>query len=266
MHVAPAGFRVVRRDGVTLRFAQLGPIVYVVAEFPASGSRGTFAEEWCERPHWAMTVAGDVELDLDGTQHEVPSGTAFYIPPDIRHRLIVSPRARIAGFDRLPDEAPVGDEALRAAGFEVIRPDADSARRPAAIVQPGPERPPDQGSLVAASRRMGDLLYTRTRLGPRAGYTSAPCDLQHWGIVLAGSVAMEWEDSVEVLGAGDAFYCPPGPPGHRLLAADPAIVADFTPVAALSETGRVSSWRVAAVEAALADASPGTGLEVAALA
>jgi hypothetical protein len=79
-------------------------------------------------------------------------------------------------------------------------------------------------------------------------------------------VAIEWEDSVEVVGAGDAFYCRPGPPGHRLLAADPAVVADYTPLAAFDEVSRVVEWRTGAAEAALAESSPGPRVEVAALA
>ena len=34
MHVAPEGLKTVRQDGITVRFAMLGPMAYVLAEVP----------------------------------------------------------------------------------------------------------------------------------------------------------------------------------------------------------------------------------------
>ena len=90
---------------------------------------------------------------------------------------------------------------------------------------------------------MSSLVLTRTRMGATSGYTTAWCDLEHWGMVTAGRVAIEWEADVEVLGTGDIYYCPPGPPGHRITAADPATIVDLTPLASLEGTVRVADWR-----------------------
>jgi quercetin dioxygenase-like cupin family protein len=251
MHVAPAEFRSVRRDGVTLHFAVLESRVWVVAEFPASGSRGTFAEEWCERPHWAITIAGDVELDFDGEREAVPPGTAFHVPADVRHRIIAGPSARTAGLEPLPRDAPLDEAALREAGFEIARSSSRLGPGAVASLQPRPVRSPGAGEIVAQSERMGELLLTRTRFGRRAGYTGQLCDLPHWGVVTMGSIAIEWEDDVEVVGAGDVYHCPAGPPGHRIEAAEAATVIDFTPIDAMVPGGRVALWRASAAEAAL---------------
>jgi quercetin dioxygenase-like cupin family protein len=83
---------------------------------------------------------------------------------------------------------------------------------------------------------------TRVRMGERSGYTSGWCDAPHWGLVTTGRLAIEWEDDVEILASGDVFYCPAGPPGHRIEAADPATFLDLTPIEALAGT-RIADWR-----------------------
>ena len=62
-------------------------------------------------------------------------------------------------------------------------------------------------------------------------------------MVAAGRIAIEWEDDVEVLGTGDIYYCPPGPPGHRITAADPATMVDLTPMTSLETVTRLAEWR-----------------------
>jgi hypothetical protein len=52
-----------------------------------------------------------------------------------------------------------------------------------------------------------------------------------------------WEDEVEIIGAGEAFYCPAGPPGHRIEVTDAATVMDLTPIEAMIRPGRVADWR-----------------------
>jgi quercetin dioxygenase-like cupin family protein len=250
MHVAPAQFRSVRRDGVTLHFAALEAKAWVVAEFPATGSTDTFAEAWCERPHWGLVIAGDVELDVDGDRHLVPPGTAFHLPEGLRHRLLAGPHARTAALEPLADVS-LDDAALREAGFEIPRSSRQLEPQAVAIAQPRPSRSPATGEIVAEARRMGDLILTRTRLGRRAGYTTQPCDQPHWGVVTLGSIAIEWEDDVEIVGAGDVFHCPAGPPGHRIEAAEAAAILDFTPLDAARSAERVAGWRANAVKAAL---------------
>jgi hypothetical protein len=77
MHVGPAEFRSIRREGLLLRFAILGEVAYVLAEVPAGGSAGTVLEDACERPHWAFVVNGSVELDA-------PSGLSLIHIPSPR--------------------------------------------------------------------------------------------------------------------------------------------------------------------------------------
>jgi hypothetical protein len=139
------------------------------------------------------------------------------------------------------------------AGFEIARSTSRLGPGSIAIAQPRPTRPPAAGEIVAESQRMGELLLTRTQFGRRAGYTSQPCDLPHWGVVTHGSIAIEWEDDVEVVGAGDAFHCPAGPPGHRIEAAEAAAILDFTPTDVIRSGERVPDWRARAAEAALRD-------------
>jgi quercetin dioxygenase-like cupin family protein len=69
--------------------------------------------------------------------------------------------------------------------------------------------------------------------------------------VTAGSLAIEWEDDIEILAAGDVFWCPGGPPGHRLEAADPAAIIDLTPADALTGDGRLVTWRRRPFQAAI---------------
>jgi quercetin dioxygenase-like cupin family protein len=263
MHVAPAQFRSVRRDGVTLYFAALEAKAWVVAEFPATGSTGTFVEAWCDRPHWGLVIAGDVELDVDGETHLVPPGTTFHMPEGLRHRVLAGPEARMAALEPLAD-TELDDSALREAGFEIPRSSSRLGPQAVAIVQPRPSRSPATGEIVAEARRMGDLILTRTRLGRRAGYTTQPCDQPHWGVVTLGNIAIEWEDDVEIVGAGDVFHCPAGPPGHRIEAAEAASILDFTPLDAARSAERVAAWRADAVKAALSGSRrrdpPGLGL------
>jgi hypothetical protein len=244
MHVAPADFRSVRTGSLVLRFARLGDTAYVLAELPPTGSAGTVLEEPCIRPHWAFVVDGAIRIEAGGEQRIVDAGNAFYLPPGLEHRLFADGPARLAGFEPVDPDRDLSDDRLRADGYEVLpRP---PAVHPGLVVPPpGPERDrePDAGEIVASSFAMGERILTRARFGPRSGYTSGFCDLLHWGLVITGSLAIEWEDDVEVVTAGDVYYCRSGPPGHQFLAADPAGVIDFTPAAAVRSGVRVQGWR-----------------------
>jgi quercetin dioxygenase-like cupin family protein len=198
-----------------------------------------------------LVIAGDVELDVDGERQLIAPGTAFHVPAGVRHCFVAGPEARMAGLEPLDDDTPLDDRSLHAAGFEVARSFSGVGPRAVAVVQPRPSRPPSAGEILAESRRMGHLLLTRTRLGRRAGYTTQLCDQPHWGVVTLGSIAIEWEDDVEVVGAGDAFHCPEGPPGHRIEAAEAAAIIDFTPIDAVRSGQRVAGWRARAAETAM---------------
>ena len=91
---------------------------------------------------------------------------------------------------------------------------------------------------------MSRFVLTQARFGPGSGYTSEWCDAPHWGLVTAGRIAIEWEDDLEIVAAGDVYHCEGGPPGHRLEAADPASIVDLTPTDRLG--GRLAAWRRAA--------------------
>lgn len=264
MHVAPAEFRSVRRENVLLRFALVGDIVYVLAELPSTGSAGTFVEQACERPHWAFVVSGNVEIETRTSRIGIAGGTAFHVPDRLWHRIHAEGPTRIAGFDRIDPHHDLSDEGLRADGYEVVR--GEGLTRPGVPGFSAATKIPDVGEIATAGTRMGDLLFCQTRFGPRSGYASPFCDLEHWGLVTSGSIAIEWEDDIEVLAAGDIFRCHPGPPGHRFTAADPAGTVDFTPLAAFRGTARVVDWRQdLATQVRRARRSGGRKVEVATL-
>jgi quercetin dioxygenase-like cupin family protein len=242
MHVGPAEFRSIRREGLLLRFAILGEVAYVLADVPAGGSAGMVLEEACQRPHWAFVVNGEVRLDVASEHVTVPAGSAFHVPHGVSHRISAASRTRLAGFEPVDARQDVSDAGLRAHGFEVLS-DTASASRGAAVDLPS--LPVELGEIVTSGSRMGNLLFCQTRFGPRSGYASPFCDLEHWGQVAAGNIAIEWENDIEVMTAGDVFYCPPGPPGHRFQAADPSATIDFTPLDGFTREGRVVEWRQA---------------------
>jgi mannose-6-phosphate isomerase-like protein (cupin superfamily) len=244
MHVGPTDFRSIRRDGLLLRFAILGEVAYVLAEVPPGGSAGTALEDACERPHWAFVVSGEIELDVAPKRVSVPAGSAFHLPQGISHRIRAAGRTRLAGFDRIDARQDVSDAGLQAQGFEVLPETPGGSRAMGPFVELA-SLPVELGEIVTTGSRMGNLLFCETRFGPRSGYASPFCDLEHWGQVVAGNIAIEWENDIEVLTAGDVFYCPPGPPGHRFQAADPSATVDFTPLDAFNGDGRIVEWRQA---------------------
>jgi Cupin domain len=244
MHVAPADFRSVRTGSLVLRFAMLGDTAYVLAELPRTGSRGSVLEDLCTRPHWAFVVDGEIRVEAGGEHRTIDAGNAFYVPPGLEHRLYAEGPARLAGFEPVDPGRDLSDDRLRADGYEVLpRPPAIQPGLVVPVREVATIREPAAGEIVASSVAMGERILTNARFGPRSGYTSAFCDLPHWGLVTDGSLAIEWEDDVEVVTAGDVYYCRSGPPGHRFLAADPAAVIDLTPAAAVRSGVRVQGWR-----------------------
>jgi quercetin dioxygenase-like cupin family protein len=237
MHVSPHDFRAVRAGQVTLRFAELGPVVFVFADIPA-GTTGTALEEPCERPHWGFVLEGPIHVERGDARSTLEAGTAFHIPGGApAHRLLATGPARAAGFELLDPDVRTGDADLRKRGFQIVSPKAtvDVPSVPASV--------PARGRIESRFTRMGSLGMALSWFGPLSGYASTWCDLPHWGIVIDGRVAIEWEDSIEVLTAGDVFRCPEGPPGHRIQAADPAFVLDLTPLDAVTPERRAVEWR-----------------------
>ena len=240
MHLAPADLRSVRQDGLSIRFGILGPVAYALAIVPPAGSSGTALERPCTRPHWGFVLDGDVTLHQAGRSIALPVGHAFHVRAGgPEHHLEASGGAVISGFEPVEQDLETIEAGLLAHGFEVVEADEIGAR----TVPTASTRPIEPGDIDADAHSMSNLVLTRTRMGSTSGYATEWCDVQHWGMVTAGRVAIEWEGDIEILGTGDIYYCPPGPPGHRITAADPATIVDLTPVAALERSTRVADWR-----------------------
>ncbi|MEA2608885.1 MAG: hypothetical protein QOJ75_1128, partial [Chloroflexota bacterium] len=127
-----------------------------------------------------------------------------------------------------------------AQGFEILGPTPIAE---ATVIPASMEPLLDPNQLDARTWLMSSFVLTQTRFGPGSGYTSNWCDAAHWGLVTAGRLAIEWEHDIEILAAGDVYFCAGGPPGHRLEAADPASTIDLTPIDAFATGRRVALWR-----------------------
>jgi quercetin dioxygenase-like cupin family protein len=241
MHVTPSELPIVRRDGVAVRFAVMGSMAFVLAELPRSGSSGTSMEVPCAKPHWAFVVSGEVEFASQGRVQRILPGSAFHvIPGGPPHTFHADGPAWIAGFEPIDAGVDISESTLTAQGFEVIPQGAPVEP----LVVPATIAPVlDRGHIQARSWRMSNLILTEARFGPKSGFTAGWCDVPHWGMVSDGSLVMEFEDEMEILGTGDVFHCPGGPPGHRLEAADPASIVDLSPLANLESSRRIAPWR-----------------------
>jgi quercetin dioxygenase-like cupin family protein len=239
MHVAPVDLRAVRQGGITIRFAMLGAMAYVIAKIPDTGSAGTSLEQPCTQPHWGMVIDGELTFVTEQRRLRIPAGRIFHVPPGgPEHRFLSAGSAMVAGFQPIDSETDVSEEHLRSRGFEIVaHPEAGP------IVPVMTRRRIAVGEVRGESWRMPPFVMSRVRMGERSGYTQNWCDAPHWGIVTEGRLAIAWEDDVEILSKGDIFYCPAGPPGHRMEAADPATFIDLTPISALESDGRVADWR-----------------------
>jgi mannose-6-phosphate isomerase-like protein (cupin superfamily) len=248
MHVTARQLRTVRRGGLILRFAQLGPVAFIVGEFPETGTAGTTLEELCVEAHWSIVLSGTLDVVRpDRPSARVGPGQAFYVPAgDPAHSFRADRRVSAAGFVPLPS-GQIDDEAVRDAGFEEVASGAWRPTLPAAgevtVAQGSAIVPIQRGAIDAAAALMGPWVYCQATFGGESGYAGRWCDLPHWGMVLAGTMAIEWEDDIEIVAAGDAFYCPRGPAGHRFQVTDSATIIDFTPLDALGAVGRIAEWR-----------------------
>jgi len=263
MHVAPPDLRALRQRGLVIRFAMLGPIAFVLAEVPEGGTVETCMEQPSRLPHWALVLDGELTVERDGPPLRVSAGHALYVPGDgSDHHFHATGGARIAAFQPTDPSADLGESGLAGLGFEILTPGASDGAAP--IIVPALRAgAPRAGTIEARSWSMPPYAMTTARFGSSSGYTAAWCDAPHWGLVTAGQLVIEYEDDVEMVAAGDAYYCPAGAPAHRLQAADPATIVDLTPIEALAGDGRVAEWRRAAF--ARADASAQRPVSVVAL-
>ena len=248
MHVTPTELRVVRRGDLLLRFALLDEMAYVLAETPPAGSAGTLLEDPCEDAHWGVVLRGGLELQRDGEVDALGPGTAFHVPGGPpSHRFTAASRTVFAGFAPIASGRAYGAPLTGVPDDE--HPDDSTSHAARALEPPVVVRlmrggvPVRTGGIDAEAAAMGDWVVSRATFGPTSGYGTEWCDLPHWGMVLTGGIGIEWENDVEVLTAGDVYYCPAGPPGHRIVVADAATIVDFTPRDALATTARIVDWR-----------------------
>ena len=184
-------------------------------------------------------IDGELTFIRGRRRETIPSGRAFHVPPGgPSHRFETAGRAVVAGFAPVDPAVDVNDSRLAAQGFTVV------ARPSRTIVVP-PILPLEvrSGAVECEPWQMSGYVMTRVRMGDRSGYRSGWCDAPHWGLVISGSMTIDWERDVEVVATGDVFHCPAGPPGHRIEAADPAAFIDITPSAAYEGGGRLADWR-----------------------
>jgi quercetin dioxygenase-like cupin family protein len=239
MHISPGELRLVRQEGLLLRYTVLGGAALVLVEVPGRGSSGTALEEPCREPHWGVVVQGEMVVERAGRTSIVPAGAGYHLPAGgPEHRFRATAGAVLLGFVP-PEEQRRGTD-----GFDRLRPAAADDEPDGTVILPGSLRLLDArlGQVEAEMRRLDSWVFTRETFGRTSGYGSGYCDLPHWGLVVQGTLAIDWEDDVEVLTAGDLFHCPAGPPGHRLEAPDGAIVVGFTSADALLNTERTASW------------------------
>jgi quercetin dioxygenase-like cupin family protein len=266
MHVATSELRAVSGGGLLLRFAVLGDVAWVVADIPAHGSADTSLEDPCVRSHWGIVLEGEVQLERADERLDLGPAMAFHLPAGgPPHRFRAAGAARIAGFEPVLPDTDVSEAGLRQLGFEPARQMGDAATGPAGFLSRDTGSAlPNEGQVLARGVPMGALILTRATFGAKGGYATGPCHVPHWGLVTSGRLVLESAAGTEIIGPGDAYFCPPGPPGHRLLAADPASIVDFTPRDALRPDAQVADWRRGAFRA-IGGRRPAARVRVAAL-
>jgi hypothetical protein len=248
MRISPRELRGIRAEGLLTRFAILGPVAFVIVDVPPGGSTGTGLEKPTENPVWGIVLGGSIALH-GPVEQTFSHGTAFHVPggpPE--HWFTASGRAVLAGFTPMTREIDTSDAGIRALGYEPLSRFAAPAPPPAVIAPAGGGAIfRARGSIEAEIASMGEWVFTRATFGPLSGYTSGWCDMAHWGMVLTGDLALRFERGVELLSAGDVYYCPAGPPGHQFQVADAATTIDYTPTSDMMGPTRKAEWRAAAV-------------------
>jgi quercetin dioxygenase-like cupin family protein len=255
MRVSPLELRAVRADGIVTRYAVLGEAAFILAELPETGSAGTALEAACRLEHWGLVLHGELRLEARRSRTFRP-GTAFYVAPGKVHRFRADGPTAVAGFAPVVGEIDDSPEALRARGIEVLGGVLLPPDLPPTVRMDGGGRSAVTGQIETESAVMGRWLTTRSTYGRLSGYAEDWCDLPHWGMILDGSVILHWEHrELELLGPGDVFHSPAGPPGHRIEVPDRATIVDYTPVEAFHQPGRRKAPRTLAAYGAPAASS-----------
>jgi quercetin dioxygenase-like cupin family protein len=246
MRVSPRELKAVRAGGLVTRYALLGDAAFIVADLPDEGTAGTPVEEPCRLEHWGLVLQGELTL-LARRGRTFGPGTAFYVAPGPVHRFRADSRVVVAGFAPVTEPLDESPEALEARGIEVLARNVAAPPRPPSMRVSGRRsRTIAGGRIETETAIMGDWLFRRSTFGAQSGYAEGWCDLPHWGYVLDGSLVNHWEDQeLELLGPGDVFHCPGGPPGHRMEVADRAMIVDYTPIVALDNPSLRRAHRTA---------------------
>lgn len=260
MHVALPDLRALRQGGLIVRYAMLGPMAFVLIEVPESGSSGTPIEQPSRQPHWSLVIDGEARYEDAGHVVRLPAGHAYHVPGGPEHRILAAGACRIVAFQPIDRSVEFSDPILGQKGFEILGPAASGTTMP--IMVPTSRGTPSAGVIDARTWSMPPYAMTSASFGPASGYTADWCDAPHWGFVTGGQLVIEYEHDVEIVTAGDVYYCPAGAPAHRLEAADPAMVVDLTPMDAITGEGRIAEWRRTGLAQA-ADRQPGEVLVVA---
>jgi mannose-6-phosphate isomerase-like protein (cupin superfamily) len=248
----------VQRGGMLTRFAILGPVAFVIADLPETGTAGTGLDEPCLTEHHVLILRGTITVHHDdGRTESFEEGTAFYVPPGPpTHHFTSAGKVVAAGFSAIAPDVDTGPDALRELGFDpIVRPPLPELPPATMRVHGTPGTVLRRGAVEAEGSVMGPWLFMRTSLGPRSGYTSGWCEVPHWGLLLDGDMSITFDDHVELVSRGDAFYAPAG---HRYESPDGATVADYTPISELDGTRRLPAYRRPVVSR-LVPVAPGEG-------
>jgi quercetin dioxygenase-like cupin family protein len=228
------------------RYSVLGPAAFVIVELPQTGTAGTGLDEPCLTDHQGIVTKGTFTVhEADGSTTDFEAGDAFYVPVGPpAHSFSATPGCIISGFAPITEEVDTSAHALQARGFDLVRKPAPPALPPLTVKLAGTVNPFQRtGAIDVEGSRMGAWLFMRSRFGPRSGYTGGTCDLNHWGIVLDGEIAIAYDREIELVSRGDVFFTPPG---HRFSSPDGATIVDYTPIEDLG-AGRIAAWRRATI-------------------
>jgi hypothetical protein len=70
------------------------------------------------------------------------------------------------------------------------------------------------------------------------GLPDDSCQSPHWGYVFRGKLRFIYKDHDEVIGAGEAYYAPPG---HKIECLEDAETVEFSPTADFQKTMEVAA-------------------------
>lgn len=247
VRVATKELQALRGSGMLTRYALLGPVAFVLVEFGEDGTAGTGLDQPCVTEHHGMVTDGWFAVQhADGRTETFRAGDAFYVPSGPpTHAFTSSPKAIVGGFAEILAPVDTSTAGLAAQGYSVAERAGTPPLPPTSVNLAGTVQPFRRaGAVTVEGSRMGDWLFMRSDLGPRSGYTSGPCDLTHWGLVLDGEILISADGTADLVTRGDVYFASPG---HRFTSPDGATIADYTPIADIGQ-GRVAAWRRSAIE------------------